>query len=32
MEKNEFKKVIKNRECWFFDDILKLEDFEYFIG
>ena len=28
MENNEFKKVrIKNRTCYYFDDIIKLEDF-----
>ena len=27
MEKNEFQKVrIKNRTCYYFDDIIKLED------
>ena len=29
MENNEFKKVhIKNRTCYYFDDIIKLEDFD----
>ena len=29
MEWNEFKKVrIKNRLCYYFDDIIKLEDFD----
>ena len=29
MEKNEFKKVrIKNRTCYYVDDIIKLEDFD----
>ena len=29
MEKNEFKKVsIKNRKCYYFDDIIKIEDFD----
>ena len=29
MENNEFKKVcIKNRTCYYFDDVIKLEDFE----
>ena len=29
MENNEFKKVcIKNRTCHYFDDIIKLEDFD----
>ena len=28
MENNEFKNVrIKNRTCYYFDDIIKLEDF-----
>ena len=28
MESTEFKKVcIKNRKCYYFDDIIKLEDF-----
>ena len=28
-ENNEFKKVrIKNRTCYYFDDIIKLEDFD----
>ena len=31
MENNEFKKVcIKNRTCYYFNDIIKLEDFEDF--
>ena len=29
MENNDFKKVlIKNRPCYYFDDIIKLEDFD----
>ena len=29
MENNEFKKVcIKNRTCYYFNDIIKLEDFD----
>ena len=29
MENSEFKKVrIKNRTCYYFDDIIKLEDFD----
>ena len=29
MENNEFKKVrIKNCTCYYFDDIIKLEDFD----
>ena len=29
MENNEFKKVrIKNRTCYYFDDIIKLGDFD----
>ena len=29
MENNEFKKVpIKDRTCYYFDDIIKLEDFD----
>ena len=29
MENNEFKKVrIKNRTCYYFDGIIKLEDFD----
>ena len=29
MENNEFRKVrIKNRTCYYFDDIIKLEDFD----
>ena len=29
MENNEFKKVrIKNRTCSYFDDIIRLEDFD----
>ena len=29
MENNEFKKIhIKNRTCYYFDDIIKLEDFD----
>ena len=29
MENNEFKKGrIKNRTCYYFDDIIKLEDFD----
>ena len=29
MENNEFKKVrIKSRTCFYFDDIIKLEDFD----
>ena len=29
MENNEFKKVyIKNHTCYYFDDIIKLEDFD----
>ena len=29
MENNEFSKVlIKNRTCYYFDDIIKLEDFD----
>ena len=29
MENNKFKKVlIKNRTCYYFDDIIKLEDFD----
>ena len=29
MENNEFKKVyIKNRTCFYFDDIIKLDDFD----
>ena len=29
MENNEFKKVcMKNRKCYYFDDILKLKDFD----
>ena len=29
MENNEFKKVrIKNRTCYYFDDLIKLEDFD----
>ena len=29
MEKIEFKKfLIKNRTCYYFDDIIKLEDFD----
>ena len=29
MENNEFNKVrIKNRTCYYFDDIIKLEDFD----
>ena len=29
MKINEFKKVhIKNRMCYYFDDIIKLEDFD----
>ena len=28
-ENNEFKKVrVKNRTCYYFDDIIKLEDFD----
>ena len=30
MENNEFKKVrIKNRTCYYFDDFIKLEDFDH---
>ena len=30
MENNEFKNVhIKNRTCYQFDDIIKLEDFDF---
>ena len=30
MENNEFKKVsIKIRMCYYFDDIIKLEDFDF---
>ena len=30
MENNEFKKVrIKNRMCYYFDDIIKLGDFNF---
>ena len=30
MGDNEFKKVgIKNRACYYFDDIIKLEDFDF---
>ena len=30
MENNEFKEVcIKNRTCYYFDDIIKLEDFNF---
>ena len=30
MENNEFKKVgIKNRTCYYFDDIIKLENFDF---
>ena len=30
MENNEFKKVpIKYRTCYYFDDIIKLEDFDF---
>ena len=30
MEKKEFKKVrIKNRKCYYFDDITKLEGFDF---
>ena len=30
MQNNEFKKVhIKNRTCYFVDDIIKLEDFDF---
>ena len=29
MENNEFKKVyIKNRMCYYFDDIIKIKDFD----
>ena len=29
MENNEFKKIhIKHRTCYYFDDIIKLEDFD----
>ena len=29
MENNEFKKVyIKNRTCYYFDDIIKIKDFD----
>ena len=29
MENNEIKEVrIKNRTCYFFDDVIKLEDFD----
>ena len=29
MEKNEFKKFrMKNRTCYYFDDIIKLQDFD----
>ena len=29
MEKNEFLKVhIKNRTCYYFDDVIKLENFD----
>ena len=29
MEKNKFKKVcVKNRTCYYFDDIIKLEEFD----
>ena len=32
MENNGFKKVcIKNRTCYYFDDIIKLEDFDLYI-
>ena len=31
MENNEFKKVrIKNHTCYYFDDIIKLEDFNIY--
>ena len=31
MENNEFKKVrIKNHTCYYFDDIIKLEDFDIY--
>ena len=30
MENNEFKKIrIKNRTCYYFDDIIKFEDFDF---
>ena len=30
MENNKYKKVrIKNRTCYYFDDIIKVEDFEF---
>ena len=30
MENNEFKKAcIKNRTCYYFDDIIKSEDFDF---
>ena len=30
MENNEFKKVcIKNRTCYYFDDITEIEDFDF---
>ena len=30
MEKNELKKVsIKNRTCYYFDDIIKIKDFDF---
>ena len=30
MENNEFKKVsIKNRSCYYFDDIFKLQGFDF---
>ena len=30
MENNEFKNFrIKNRTCYYFDDIIKLEDFDF---
>ena len=29
MENNEFEVRIKNRTCYYFDDIIKLEDFDF---
>ena len=30
MENNELKKVsVKNRACYYFDDIIKIEDFDF---
>ena len=29
MENNEFEVCIKNRTCYYFDGIIKLEDFDF---